>query len=91
MKTFAEIKSLLKDLPEDKYEIHDISHERWREYVIAEGNVYRITNPVALVMRKGGHTHRVVDGDNVAHCVIGPSGGAVIRWFNGNDAAPVNF
>lgn len=53
---------------------------------------YRISNPIALYIRPGGTTHRVVDSEGVAHCVpsVGIMG-CVIRWKNPPDNDPVNF
>jgi hypothetical protein len=70
----------------------DITTEAWREYDFA-GRVYRIENPKALYMRKGGYTHRVVDSNNVVHCVPGPGNqiGSVLRWQNKDTSVPVNF
>ena len=69
----------------------DISHERWREYDWG-GRKYRINKPKKLFIRDGGTTHRVVDSDGIAHCVpsVGVMG-CVLRWYNGQDAPPVNF
>ena len=62
------------------YILNDISDEQYRE-VISNGNVYRIDNPVALIIRPGGSTHRVVDIKGVVHCYADPSlGKSVIRW-----------
>lgn len=73
----------------------DLSVELYREYVDPKGNVYRISNPVALYYRDGGSTHRIVDSDGVTHCVAFPSGygGAQItlRWKNRDSSQPVGF
>jgi hypothetical protein len=69
----------------------DISGEEWREYDFA-GRTYRINNPITLFYRPGGTTHRVVDSDNVAHCVPVPGAfGCVLRWLNKDTNKPVNF
>lgn len=58
----------------------DLSNEAWREYDFG-GRVYRIDNPKHVYTRPGGTTHRVVDQNNVAHCVPAPGqGGCVLRW-----------
>lgn len=83
--------------PEQELIEHDISHEMWREYEWIDpdtGNVrvYRIENPVALYLRPGGSTHRVVDVHGVAHCApnVGRFG-CVLRWQNPPGTTPVNF
>jgi len=83
--------------PEQELIEHDISHEMWREYEWIDpdtGNVrvYRIENPVALYLRPGGSTHRVVDVHGVAHCApnVGRFG-CVLRWQNPPGTPPVNF
>lgn len=73
----------------------DLSVELYREYIDPKGNVYRISDPVALYYREGGSTHRVVDREGVTHCVAFPSGygGAQItlRWKNRDASQPVGF
>lgn len=67
----------------------DITTEVWREYDFG-GRVYRIVGPVTLYI--GSTTHRVVDGDNIVHCVPAPGvNGCVLRWYNKDSANPVNF
>lgn len=69
----------------------DLSAEQWREYDFG-GRVYRIADPVALYMRLGGSTHRVLDGAGVVHCVPAPGvSGCVLRWLPRNPANPVQF
>jgi hypothetical protein len=69
----------------------DIRDEQYREYDFG-GRVYRINDPVALVFRKGGSTHRIVDRYNVVHCVPAPGvNGCVLRWCNRDGADPVAF
>lgn len=61
--------------------------EAWREYDFG-GRIYRIDKPKALFARPGGTTHRVVDRNNVTHCVPAPGvNGCVLRWTgrNGTD------
>lgn len=58
----------------------DLTVELWREYDFG-GRVYRIEKPAKLFYRDGGSTHRVVDGDGVAHCVPAPGvNGCALRW-----------
>jgi len=58
----------------------DVSHELWREYDF-HGRIYRIQNPVKVLFRVGGSTHRVVDGNGTVYCVPGPGyRGCIIRW-----------
>lgn len=69
----------------------DITCELWREYDFG-GRVYRIENPKSLYYRPGGTTHRVVDQDNVAHCVPVPGlEGCVLRWLDKDTDIPVKF
>lgn len=67
--------------------------EEYREYIFADGRVYRIENPVGLYYREGGGTHRVVGRDGVTHCVTfgvhHPS--VVLRWKNRDLSEPVNW
>ncbi|MFA5376523.1 MAG: hypothetical protein WC455_12325 [Dehalococcoidia bacterium] len=86
---FEEIKAKLA-LNEAEYSIRDISHEVWREYEHG-GVVFRINCPIALIIRKGGTTHRVVDVANVSHCHPQPGNGCALRWFNGDQVNPVKF
>jgi len=64
-------------------------YEEWREYQRGE-RVYRINAPAALIIRKGGTTHRVVDQFGVVHCVT-VNAQTVIRWSNHDKSVPVNF
>jgi hypothetical protein len=67
----------------------DISNEAWREYDFA-GRVYRIVEPKILYV--GQSTHRVVDYDNVAHCVPAPGyHGCVLRWTGKDGTDGVTF
>jgi len=52
--------------------------EDWREYDFG-GRVYRIDNPKSVYI--GTTTHRVVDQDDIAHCVPAPGfNGCALRW-----------
>lgn len=69
----------------------DISSELYREVVI-NGEVYRIDNPVKLITRPGGKTHRVVDADGLVHCYPAPETGlSIIRWKSKEGQPPVAF
>jgi hypothetical protein len=68
----------------------NISTEVYREYIQPDGSRYIIQSPLALFMRTGGTTHRVVVEDGTVHCVpVGPS--TVIVWRNRNIFDPVNW
>lgn len=65
--------------------------EEYREYDFG-GRIYTIYNPKSLYYRVGGTTHRVVDSDDVVHCVPAPgNNGCVLRWKNKDITVPVNF
>lgn len=70
---------------------YDISCEEYREYEFG-GTIYKISNPKTLFYRDGGSTHRVVDMDNIVHCVpsVGVNG-CILRWKTKNPNNPVNF
>jgi hypothetical protein len=68
----------------------NLENECYREYVLPNvTDPYRIDEPVALITRPGGTTHRIVDSRGVVHCV--PHKGAVIRWFNNSRTNPCNW
>jgi len=83
---------------------YDISKESWREYEFGPMDnrvIYRINNPVTLLLRRTlnddgtvefGTTHRVVDKDGVVHCVpeVGLQG-CVLRWENPEGLPRVHF
>jgi len=87
--TFSELKESL-NLSIAEYSVRDISHELWREYEHG-GRVYRIENPIALIIRNAGTTHRIVDGYGISHCHPIPGRGTALRWFNGLEKPPVVF
>lgn len=62
-----------------------LTDEEWREYDWA-GRIYRIQNPTELYYRRGGTTHRVVDGEGITHCVPAPTPdqAVVLRWKSPN-------
>ena len=68
---------------------HEFHNEAWREYEFG-GIVYRINNPVALYMRPGGTTHRVLDADGIVHIVpaVGEHG-CVVRYKPVDGTEPV--
>jgi hypothetical protein len=69
----------------------DLRAEEWREYDFP-GRVYRIEKPVTFYCRPGGETHRVLDSEDVIHCVPAPGfRGCVLRWKNNADADPVQY
>jgi hypothetical protein len=75
----------------DELKTSDLTVEEWREYDFG-GRVYRIDNPVSLVTRTGGSTHRVVDSLGVVHCLPAPGvGGCVLRWKSRDAKKPVEF
>jgi len=71
----------------------NISSELWREYDLpGREKPYRIDNPSKLFLRTGGTTHRVVDGDNIVHCIPAPGVmGCVLRWMSRYPEKPVDF
>jgi hypothetical protein len=74
-----------------EYTERDISVEQWRE-IITDGNVYRIDNPMKLITRAGGSTHRVVDDKGITHCYPAPeTGKSIIRWLAKDSDKPVAF
>lgn len=86
----TEAKASAMKLPVD-YTEADISDEVWREVQLTVGS-YRINNPVTLIMRKGGSTHRVVDASGVVHCYAAPeTGKSILRWKAKEGAVPVRF
>ena len=70
---------------------NSLETEEYREYDFG-GRVYRIDNPVALFMRVGGTTHRVLDSFGVVHCVPAPGvNGCVLRWSSKDKTNAVEF
>ena len=70
---------------------HDLTVEVWREYDFGD-RVYRIDDPVELITRENGTTHRVVTGDGIVHCVPAPGiNGCVLRWKSRDEDKPVAF
>jgi hypothetical protein len=70
---------------------HSLETELYREYDF-NGRIYRIDNPAKLVTVTNGTTHRVIDSDNVVHCVPAPGvHGCVLRWKSKANLNPVAF
>jgi hypothetical protein len=91
VKLIADSIASAQKLPDSKYIEADISDEVWREVELSGGIKYRIDNPVRLIIRKGGSTHRVVDATGVVHCYAAPeTGNSIIRWYTGK-SNPVKF
>ncbi len=68
-------------LPDSEYIIVDISDEEWREVQLSGGLTILIKNPVTLIIRKGGSTHRVVDAKGIVHCYAAPETGySALCW-----------
>lgn len=91
--TFAEVaKSLegfLKQNP--NYKIQDISAEAVREIILPRYNVM-IKDPIALVTRVKGTTHRVIDATGVSYCYASPEEGfSVVAWVLKNPDEFLNF
>ena len=79
-------------LPNSEYITADISKELWREVETKGLPKYRINNPITLIIRKGGSTHRVVDSEGIVHCYASPeTGNSIIRWKNKDGEPPCNF
>jgi len=74
---------------EGEMEGKDITCEEWREYDFG-GRVYRINSPKLLYV--GNTTHRVVDENDIVHCVpnVGKEG-CVLRWKAKDKNKPVKF
>jgi hypothetical protein len=49
---------------------YDISSEKYREYVDANGGVYRIDNPKKLKLNKVSGTHYILDPEGVVHTLL---------------------
>ena len=83
--------SIAQSLPDDKYIKANISGEEWREVETVNGT-YRIENPIALIIKIGGKTHRVVDSEGIVHCYVAPeSGRSILRWKPREGTPSVQF
>lgn len=70
---------------------YDLLVEEWREYDF-NNRIYRILNPKTLFIKEGGTTHRILDSDDIVHCVPAPGyNGCVLRWKPRDLSNPVNF
>jgi hypothetical protein len=68
-----------------------LEKELYREYDFCD-RLYKIDKPVKLFYREGGSTHRVVDRENVVHCLPAPGfNGCVLRWKGMDEKNPVQF
>ena len=81
--------------PDEVELLHNDLQEEWREYDFGlEGarRVYHISNPVELVTRPGGSTHRIIDNMGIVHIVpaVGVNG-CVVRYQVAEDAKVVAF
>ena len=76
---FNEVYQGLK-LSTEEYNIFDISSELYRDISCSFGTM-RIDNPVALIQRKGGLTHRVVDSNGEVFIYAAPESGNTIVSF----------
>lgn len=86
------IESTAQKLPDAEYVKADISDEAWREVETSEGLKIRIQNPVTLIFRRGGSTHRVVNEEGVVYCYAAPeTGKSILRWLAKDGKAPVRF
>lgn len=73
------------------YIVRDISREEWRE-VVFKDFIHRINAPIALIIRRGGKTHRVVDKQGVTHCYAAPEhSNNVLRWKKDDRNPAVDF
>ena len=57
-------------------EFTDISSERWREYLFADGETVVIDNPLQLHVSQTGH--RILDAQGISHFV--PTTWKQLRW-----------
>ena len=64
----------------------DISSEKWREYVYADGSTFRVDFPATMYVAAtgDGESHCIVDLEGVRHSPT--SGWIGIRWYSTNDA-----
>lgn len=68
---------------------YDLTCEHYREYEFA-GKTYRISDPVAGYFRRGATTHKILDSQDVVHCVPAPGHlGCVLRWSPRDPTVPV--
>lgn len=48
----------------------DLTSETWREYVTADGKVYRIDSPQKFFVNKTSGTHYVLDSKGIVHTLL---------------------
>lgn len=80
-------------LKPENYQVHDITAEEWRDVVFVNfGEKVRIKNPVHLITRKGGKTHRVTTLDGRVYCYPAPETGLTYLVWKPRDLNnPVQF
>ena len=89
-KQIAEAEASAQKLPNSEYIIADISDESERIVTLA-GMKFVIKNPVTLIIRKGGQTHRVVDEFGQVYCYADPSTGKSLVSWKTKTGVPVQF
>lgn len=79
-------------LSDNEYIKADIRKELVRKIFTSKGLEYTINEPVTLIIRKGGSTHRVVDATGQVHCYPAPeTGHSIISWIPRDKVEPVQF
>lgn len=80
------------ECPDDKkYLFLDLSDEQER-VVNLPGMKTTIKNPVCLIIRDGGVTHRVVTEDGNVYCYAAPeTGRSIVTWKSKEGLPPVKF
>lgn len=78
--------------PDDKrYLLLDLSDEQERT-INLQGMKMKIINPVCLIIRDGGVTHRVVTEDGNVYCYAAPeTGKSFVTWKVREGLPPVKF
>lgn len=80
--TFKTVQESVKNFLDKNpsYSIHDISSELFRDVYLPNFSM-RIEQPVALIMRKGGTTHRIITRDGRFFCYASPErGNSIVSW-----------
>lgn len=89
-KNVVSFETLVQNAPEG-ITVGDLRDEQYRE-VVTPDSVYRITSPVAVFIKRGGTTLRILDAEGTMHLVPGPGyRGAAHRWVPRDAANPVQF
>ena len=80
-----------EDMPQiDRLTLMNISDETVRTYYTMGVKVHEIVDPIAVYIRPGGTTHRVVDSTGLVHCVAFPNmGRTTFTWRNHDQTTPV--